>query len=196
MDRSDTASYAGLDEALALARRVHSLHRSRDGNPYFAHAAAVLERTDRLISLIPVAALNPAEAEQARILAVLHDVVEERAQTGVCASDLLALGFDPRIVAWITRLSGRPAGMSYQDNVRALAAEPDLAPILVKLADNDHNMDPDRIAALPPGERDILHRYERSSAVLADELGRRTGIRVSLPILGGPVEARAPAPAR
>jgi (p)ppGpp synthase/HD superfamily hydrolase len=113
---------------------------------------------------------------------VLHDIVEERDHTGISAGDLLALGFDPRIVAWVVRLSSRPPGVSYQENILALASEPDLPPILVKLADNDHNMAPERIAALPPEERSILRRYERSSPVLAGEVARRTGAEIALPL--------------
>ena len=185
--------HAGLDEALALSARVHGLHAGRDGRPYFEHVAAVLERVDRLVALLPVSALSAADAEAARILAVFHDIVEERAHTGIGPEDLEGLGFEPRVVAWVMRLSGRPAGVTYVDNIRALAAEPDIAPILVKLADNDHNMDPDRIAALPPEGRDIERRYRRSAAILAAEVERRTGVRVDLPIASAPAPA-APGP--
>jgi (p)ppGpp synthase/HD superfamily hydrolase len=190
MTEQNTAPYARLDEALVLSREAHGRHMGRDGLPYFAHVGAVLERTDHLVALIPEDLLPPADAEAARILATLHDIVEEKAHTGVDADDLLSRGYDPRVVAWVVRLSGRPAGVTYIENIRDLARQPDLPLILVKLADNDHNMDPGRIAALPPEARGIEDRYRRSFAILADELRRRTGISLSFPIL-----ASRPAPA-
>jgi (p)ppGpp synthase/HD superfamily hydrolase len=184
---------AGLDEAIALARRVHSLHHSRDGRPYFDHAAAVLERTDHLLSLVPIEAMGPDEADEVRIVAILHDVVEERRHTGIDAATLLGLGFRQRAVDRIVRLSGRPEGVSYQDNILALVAEGDLGLLLVKLADNDHNMDPVRIAALPEEDRGILRRYARSSTVLAAEVSRRIGVPIGLPLRpDAPVAGMAP----
>lgn len=194
MTERKTTTYAGLDEALILSRDVHGRHLSRDGRPYFEHVAAVLERVDALIARISIEILSPSDAEATRILAVLHDIVEEGAHTGIDAAELLARGYEPRVVAWVERLSGRPDGVTYNENIVALASEADLPPILVKLADNDHNMDPDRIAALPPEGRSIENRYRRSAKVLVEEIGRRTGWMPELPILESAIREGVPAP--
>jgi hypothetical protein len=40
----------------------------------------------------------------------------------------------------------------------------------IKLADNQHNMQPDRVAKLPDAERDLVKRYERSARILEKAL--------------------------
>jgi hypothetical protein len=48
----------------------------------------------------------------------------------------------------------------------AFADSGDLGAIIIKLSDNEDNADPVRIAALPPEQRGVARRYERSMAIL------------------------------
>ena len=88
------------------------------------------------------------------------------------ADDLRASGYSERTIALVQRLS-RPEGEnrpSYMDWIRSMAASGDRGLISIKLADNEHNSQPDRVAKLPLGERDIVKRYERSMWVLRSAL--------------------------
>jgi len=108
----------------------------------------------------------PADAtDDERRVALLHDVIED---TETTASDLLAMGYSKAVVDAVVLLS-RPEGDSrptYMEWVCSLAASGNKMAIRVKIADNEDNSDPMRIANLPPNERDIVRRYERSLKIL------------------------------
>jgi (p)ppGpp synthase/HD superfamily hydrolase len=84
----------------------------------------------------------------------------------VTQADLAAAWFNGEVLDMVERLDGRPAGVSYHDNIVAMAAEGNIGVIIVKLADNLDNSDPARIAQLPPEQRSIERRYARARAVL------------------------------
>lgn len=44
--------------------------------------------------------------------------------------------------------------------------------MLIKICDNEDNSAPKRIMALPPEQRDIVRRYERSLSILRPALAR------------------------
>jgi hypothetical protein len=95
----------------------------------------------------------------------LHDVIEDTEYT---ADDLLAMGY-PREVVKAVQLLSRPQGESrpnYMDWIRSIAASGNRLAIRVKIADNEDNCDPERVAALPPEARGIVDRYEQSLRIL------------------------------
>lgn len=146
-----------IDETVAYIQRVHAGQTTKGGDPYWTHPVAVM-------------GLLPANAtEDERHAALLHDVIED---CGVTADELRAAGYSERTIALVQGLS-RPEGPnrpSYMDWIRSIADTGDRGLISIKLADNEHNSQPDRIAKLPPEQRDIVKRYERSMRVLRKAL--------------------------
>jgi GTP diphosphokinase / guanosine-3',5'-bis(diphosphate) 3'-diphosphatase len=141
-----------LERAIEIAAAAHAGQQDKAGQPYILHPLKVMMRMH--------------EAPE-RIVAVLHDVVED---TAVTLEQLAAEGFGHAVVAAVEALTKRP-GESRIDAARRAAANP-LA-LRVKLADNAENMDPTRIAQ--PGPRDLerLEEYRKVRAVLLAALGER-----------------------
>lgn len=135
-----------LDAAVALATEAHEGQTDKAGQPYIGHPLRVMARVD---------------TDDARIVAVLHDVLED---TPVTAADLIALGCPAEVVAAVDALSKRP-GETLEESMRRVAEHP-LA-VVVKHADLDDNSDPQRLEALPPAVADRLRdKYRRSRELL------------------------------
>lgn len=132
---------------------AHAGQVTKGGEPYWTHPVEVM-------------GLLPSHAtDDERHAALLHDVIED---TSVTADDLRRAGYSERTVSLVERLS-RPSGAArptYMDWIRSIAASGDIGLMQIKLADNQHNSDPDRIAKLPENERDIVVRYVRSMNIL------------------------------
>jgi (p)ppGpp synthase/HD superfamily hydrolase len=133
-----------LEDAIALACRAHRGQVDKGGQPYILHLLRVMLKQ---------------ENEIARIVGVLHDVVED---TGVTLDDLGAAGFGDQVceaVDCLTRRKDEP----YESMIARVAANP-LARS-VKLADLEDNMDPRRRL---PGDREAQRqvRYRQAREVL------------------------------
>lgn len=130
---------------MALAARAHEGQVDKAGQPSLLHPLRMM------LSLT-----DPA----ARIVAVLHDVVED---CGVTLDDLRAAGFDETVVRAVEAVTARD-GESYEQFVERAGRDPIARQ--VKLADLRDNSDPRRIAE--PTERDLarLAKYQRAIAVL------------------------------
>lgn len=146
-----------IDETIAFIKRAHQGQTTKSGEPYWTHPVAVMK-------------LLPDDAtKDERHAALLHDVIED---CGFTRHDLRQAGYSERTVQLVEALS-RPTGPrrpSYMDWIRSIAASGDRGLIRIKLADNEHNSQPDRVANLPPDERDIVKRYERSMKILRKAL--------------------------
>lgn len=140
-----------IPETIEYMKKAHEGQMTKGGDPYWTHPLAVME-------------LLPADAtEDERHAALLHDVIED---CGVTVADLQAAGYSQRTIDIVTLVT-RPSGpMTYLEWIMSIAALGDIGAIRVKLADNRHNAQPDRIAKLPEQERDIVKRYERSMRIL------------------------------
>ena len=135
-----------LEEAIALARRFHEGATDKAGEPYIGHPLRVMERVT-------------TEAE--KITAVLHDLLED---TELDRGDLFRAGCPSRILMALDALT-RLEGESYEAFVLRAAADP-IARV-VKLADIEDNLDPDRLARLPEAEAARLRaKYEPARRVL------------------------------
>lgn len=135
-----------LDAAVELATTAHEGQTDKAGAAYIGHPLRVMARVD---------------GEDARLVAVLHDVIED---TPVTAADLLALGCPAAVVDAVEALSKRP-DETLDESMRRVARHP-LA-VVVKHADLDDNSDPQRLALLPPDMADRLReKYRRSRALL------------------------------
>jgi len=61
--------------------------------------------------------------------------------------------------------------MTYPEKIRQIAGTGDIGAILIKLADNEDNSDPQRVRALPEG-RVLVQRYEEAKRILRRALER------------------------
>ena len=165
-----------LDETIAFIQKAHAGQTDKSGAPYWHHPVAVMEILQ---------GMHPDATEDELHAALLHDVIED---TKFTAHDLRDLGYSDRTIALVSGLS-RPTGdtrPSYMDWIRSIAGTGDRDLIRIKLADNMHNSHPDRIAQLPPEQRDIVNRYRRSMAILRAALGgSMAGLRRICKLYGG-----------
>lgn len=146
-----------IDQAKSFMVSAHHGQVDKAGRPYEEHPTRVHER---LMAIHPTASLDAQHA------ALMHDVIED---TPVTEADLWAMGFSERTISLVRRLSG-PVGITYLEWIGDIASSGDVELIAIKLADNEDNSDPGRIAALPEPERNILSRYERSKTILRTAL--------------------------
>lgn len=130
-----------LAKAIRIAAVAHEPDKDKAGRPYVLHPIRVMMRM---------------RTEEERIVAVLHDVVED---TDWTLEGLRREGFTEEIVQAVDRLTKRP-GESYDDSVQRAAGDPIAR--RVKLADLEDNMDPRRLRELTPEHRERLERYHRA----------------------------------
>lgn len=131
-----------LEKAILLAKKAHQGQVDKGGQPYFLHPLRVMES---------------CETEEEKIVAVLHDTLEDTALT---LDDLRKAGFSEEILDALSCLTrGEEDYMAYIEGVcrNPLAAA-------VKAADLTDNMDLSRIPN--PTERDFvrLEKYKKAKA--------------------------------
>jgi len=132
---------ANLQRALEIAVESHKNQKQKDGSPYALH---------------PIRLSLTLETEEQKIVALLHDVVED---TDWTFDDLVGEGFSESVIEAL-RLLTHTDGSPYEDYIERLAANP-LARA-VKKADLADNMDFKRIPE--PTEKDFarLQKYHRA----------------------------------
>lgn len=136
-------------DALALAGEAHAGQLDKAGRPYIGHPRRVMEAFDD---------------ELHRIVAALHDVVEDATERGYDLARLAASGVPTEALAAIDALTKRP-GEPLETYWARVAADP--VARAVKLADMADNSDPARQALLPGEERERLAaKYARARAFL------------------------------
>jgi (p)ppGpp synthase/HD superfamily hydrolase len=137
-----------LEKALELAFKAHKGQKDRAGLPYILHPLRVMSRV---------------QTNQQKIVALLHDVVEDSALT---LEDLQAQGFPKAIVHAVNCLTKRD-GEPY-DALIQRALNDHLARA-VKLADLEDNMDLRRNRE-QLNEKDLerFDKYRRAWAILSE----------------------------
>jgi GTP diphosphokinase / guanosine-3',5'-bis(diphosphate) 3'-diphosphatase len=138
---------ATLERAIAMAAKAHAGQVDKAGEPYILHPLRVMLRMHSVTE---------------RIVAVLHDVVEDSEVTLELLADE---GFSQEVLSAVDALTKRK-GESRADAARRAKQDP--IALTVKLADNAENMDLSRIAV--PTERDFA-RLEEYKAVRSILLG-------------------------
>lgn len=140
-----------LEKAVEIAARAHAGQVDKAGAPYLLH---------------PLRLMLAMSTTEERIVAVLHDVVEDSAVT---LGDLRAEGFSETVVEAVAAVTkdGPEKAMTwehYEAFVRRAAANP--IGRRVKLADLRDNSDLSRIAN--PSEKDHARvaKYRRAIALL------------------------------
>ncbi|MCS6883449.1 MAG: hypothetical protein RMK84_13245 [Oscillochloridaceae bacterium] len=141
----------GLEDAICLAATAHAgqVYPSVPPQPYILH---------------PLRLVVQASSEEERIVAALHDVVED---THLTLDDLRRAGYDERIITAVDHLTRRE-GEPYEEYIARLSADPLARAVkLLDLADNLANS-----ARLPstPEVLERIARYEWARArILAGE---------------------------
>ena len=131
-----------LQQAIDIAKRVHAGQFDKQGVEYFKHPETVASYVD---------------GEDAKIVAYLHDVIEDG--NGQVSLDDLRKIFGNEIANAVNILT-RPKDMPYFDYIERIKTN-DLAK-KVKLADLKHNTDPSR-GVIPS----LIKRYEKAKEILA-----------------------------
>lgn len=139
----------GLEDAIALAVEAHRGQVDRAGLPYVLHPLRVMLRL---------------ESETERIVAMLHDVVED---TSYDLDRLRALGYTAEVLEAVNCLSRLP-GESYPDFIGRVVVNPLAA--RVKLADLADNLDVGRLAEVTAKDFERLNRYLLARARLRASL--------------------------
>jgi (p)ppGpp synthase/HD superfamily hydrolase len=129
-----------LEDAIALACRAHRGQLDKNGQPYILHVLRVMMKQQ-----------DPT----ARIVAVLHDVVEDSETT---IDDLRAAGYSAETCDAVDALTRRE-NEGYDQMIARVAANP-LARS-VKIADLEDNMDPARRL---PGDREAERQQKYAAA--------------------------------
>lgn len=130
-----------LERAIAIAATAHAGQVDKGGAPYILHPLKVMLRMDSL---------------EERIVAVLHDVVED---CGVSLDDLRKEGFSEEVLTAIESVT-KVAGESYEDFVERAAQNP--IGRVVKLADLEENSDLSRIASPSWEDLERVEKYRRA----------------------------------
>lgn len=151
------AVQGGAGAAEAFARRVHAGQVDKGGAPYTGHLGRVAARARAHAEAM---GLPHQHAEWCQQVGWLHDTIED---TGTTADDLLDAGFDPAVVQAVGLLT-RPKGKLYLECVAGIIASGDRLAMIVKLSDNEDNLDPAR--ALSSASPDHALRYRRSAEML------------------------------
>lgn len=130
-----------LEKAIQIAVSAHAGQKDKAGRPYILHPFAVMARM---------------KTENERIVAVLHDVVED---TDVTLQDLSREGFSANILQAIDCLTRR-RGETYEEFILR-AKSTDLSRN-VKLADLAENMDLTRLPEITAKDLTRQYRYKRA----------------------------------
>ncbi|OAJ75063.1 guanosine-3',5'-bis(diphosphate) 3'-pyrophosphohydrolase [Brevibacillus sp. SKDU10] len=128
-------------EAVLLATKAHANQQDKGGQPYILH---------------PLRVMMYMPSDEARAVAVLHDVLED---TDVTAEDLRVAGFPKEVVEAVMILTKNPK--EEYDSYITRVKQNQLARA-VKIADIKDNLDVTRIAE--PTEDDLarIEKYKRA----------------------------------
>jgi len=143
----------GLEDAISLAAEAHRGKKDKAKAPYILHPLRVMLRM---------------ETETDRIIAVLHDVVED---TSVTLRDLQIAGYSAEIVDAVKYLT-KAKEEEYEDFIERIKGN--TLAIKIKIADLEDNLNFERIKE--PGEDDLkrYEKYRRALAVLRKVQFRET----------------------
>lgn len=131
-----------LEDAIALAVKMHQGQVDKVGQPYILHPLRVMFRL---------------EGETAQIVGILHDVVED---SEIAFDDLRQLGYSEEIIDALDGVTRRETE-TYEEFVERSLAHP--ISRRVKLADLEDNMDVRRMpATLTEKDFKRLERYRRA----------------------------------
>jgi len=129
-----------LGKAIAIAAQAHQEQKDRAGMPYILHPLRVMQDMD---------------GDMEKIVATLHDVVENTTWT---MEQLKTAGFPQDVLKIIDRLTRDPEE-PYEIYINRVSEDP--TAIKIKLADLEDNMDLRRLPELSNENLDWLREYHR-----------------------------------
>jgi (p)ppGpp synthase/HD superfamily hydrolase len=129
-----------LEKAIKIAVHAHTGQKERNGQPYIMHPLRVMQRVNTV---------------EEKIVAVLHDVVEDTPWTPAM---LTKRGFPKHLLDALDCVTIRK-GEPYPAAIRRAASNPIAR--RVKLADLEDNTDIHRLPHLKTSDRNHLNKYLR-----------------------------------
>lgn len=132
-------------KALKLSFEAHKNQVDKSGMPYVYHPFHLAEQM---------------KDEEATIVALLHDVVED---TDYTLDDLSSMGFSDKIIEAISLMT-HDKDIPYMDYVAQIAKNPIAK--AVKLADLRHNSDLTRLDAVTYKDLKRMEKYKKAIALL------------------------------
>ncbi len=133
--------------ALEIMMNAHRTQLDKGGHPYVFH---------------PLTVASKQTSEDAVIVGLLHDVVEDSSYT---LDDLRSLGFSEEIIEAVGLLT-HPEGMEYLDYVKRLSSSK-LARC-VKVADLHMNSDLSRLKEVTEKDLARVEKYKKALAILGE----------------------------
>lgn len=130
-----------LEKALEIANKAHAGQKDKGGQPYIHH---------------PLAVANMVQKPVEKIVALLHDVIED---SDVTIDDLRAAGFGDEVINAVFAIT-KIKGESYEDYLERVAGNS--IATAVKIADMTHNSDISRIPNPSPKDFERVNRYHVS----------------------------------
>ena len=130
-----------LDRAIELAKQHHEGQTDKAGKPYIDH---------------PLRVMNQVESEEEKIVAVLHDIVED---TDISLDDLRSEGFSEEVVSAVECLT-KQDGENYDSYIERISFNP-LA-VKIKLADLEDNSDLTRLPEVTDKNLERIEKYDKA----------------------------------
>ena len=130
-----------LDRAIELAKQHHEGQTDKAGKPYIEH---------------PLRVMNQVESEEEKIVAVLHDIVED---TDISLDDLRNEGFSKEVVDAVECLT-KQDGENYDSYIERISFNP-LA-VKIKLADLEDNRDLTRLPEVTDKDLERVEKYDKA----------------------------------
>ena len=132
-------------KALILSFAAHKNQVDKSGIPYVYHPYHLAEQM---------------ETEEATVVALLHDVVED---TDYTLNDLQKMGFPDSVIEALHLMTHDPK-IPYLDYVKKMKANPIAS--AVKLADLKHNSDLSRLNSVDATALARVQKYEKAIQIL------------------------------
>lgn len=136
-----------LERAIVIAAEAHAGETGKDGGPYILHCLRVM---------------MAVEGHEARVVAVLHDLLEHAPQWNL--GRLRAEGCPEKVLEAIDAMTRRD-GEDYFDFARRAAANPLARP--VKIADLTDNLTTTLKHASPPARDEKAARYAEALRIVS-----------------------------
>ena len=130
-----------LDRAIELAKQHHEGQTDKAGKPYIEH---------------PLRVMSQVESEEEKIVAVLHDIVED---TEISLDDLRSEGFSEEVVSAVECLT-KQDGENYDLYIERISFNP-LA-VKIKLADLEDNSDLTRLPEVTDKDLERIEKYDKA----------------------------------
>lgn len=139
-----------IEEAIELAIYCHKDQKDKSGKPYILH---------------PLHVMCKVRTEKEKIVAVLHDVVEDHyARVGEESVEKFYKSFEDQEIAEAIKALTRKDGEEYSDFI--VRVSKNIIATRVKIADLEHNMDLERFDVIDKKDINRFLKYKRSKEYL------------------------------